>query len=222
MKNRLLLFSLAALGFQSTTAPAQIIEVATPADSKRLVFQVPASSSITFVDLFAKPVAASSIVNSSIIATESAQIGFQTTSGQGAIFVYDGQGANQWVDTGVRFAIDSRNQSTGWLRLTLREDYAHHTWDLYINGVLADYDVAFLRDSESSLRSLSLGGAAMATACYDGVLAQAKNPLFPDSDSDGMPDAWETANGLNIAVDDRNGDRDGDGLTNIEEYFRGT
>jgi hypothetical protein len=42
----------------------------------------------------------------------------------------------------------------------------------------------------------------------------------PDSDHDGMPDAWETANGLNaIEPSDRNGDLDGDGYTNLEEYL---
>ena len=41
-----------------------------------------------------------------------------------------------------------------------------------------------------------------------------------DSDHDGMPDAWEIAAGLdpNDAAD-RNGDRNGDGYTNLEEYL---
>jgi pectate lyase len=43
-----------------------------------------------------------------------------------------------------------------------------------------------------------------------------------DTDQDGMPDAWETARGL----DPKNGadgsqDRDGDGYTNVEEYING-
>jgi hypothetical protein len=40
-----------------------------------------------------------------------------------------------------------------------------------------------------------------------------------DTDRDGIPDAWETANGLNSAVDDHNADADGDGYRNIEEYL---
>lgn len=42
----------------------------------------------------------------------------------------------------------------------------------------------------------------------------------PDSDRDGMPDAWERARQLNPEDPaDRNGDRDRDGYTNLEEYL---
>lgn len=40
-----------------------------------------------------------------------------------------------------------------------------------------------------------------------------------DTDGDGMPDWWEQAAGLNPQVDDRNGDADGDGYTNLENYL---
>ena len=44
----------------------------------------------------------------------------------------------------------------------------------------------------------------------------------PDHDDDGMPDAWETARGLNPQdAADGNGDDDGDGYTNLEEYLNG-
>jgi len=45
-------------------------------------------------------------------------------------------------------------------------------------------------------------------------------PALPDADNDGMPDAWERSRGLNpYDAADRNGDRDGDGYTNLEEYL---
>ena len=47
-----------------------------------------------------------------------------------------------------------------------------------------------------------------------------KGGSYPnDSDNDGMPDSWEAANNLNPNVKDHNGDKDGDGYTNIEEYI---
>jgi len=43
-----------------------------------------------------------------------------------------------------------------------------------------------------------------------------------DTDGDGIPDIYETANGLNPAVKDANLDLDNDGLKNIDEYLLGT
>jgi len=46
--------------------------------------------------------------------------------------------------------------------------------------------------------------------------------LEPDSDGDGMSDAFETTHGLNPAVDDANDDLDGDGISNYQEFLNGT
>ena len=48
--------------------------------------------------------------------------------------------------------------------------------------------------------------------------------LFYTSDTDGdrMNDGYEVAQGLNALVDDRYGDKDGDGFPNLAEYLKGT
>jgi hypothetical protein len=64
-------------------------------------------------------------------------------------------------------------------------------------------------------------------AAGTGALGDVGDPLIEggpaapeDTDSDGMPDAWEEMNGLNPASDaDAAADRDDDGYTNIEEYL---
>jgi hypothetical protein len=71
-----------------------------------------------------------------------------------------------------------------------------------------------LIQSEQDLVSLGVGDSGY------GTLAAATRPAGFDSDQDGMPNTWETANGLNVNdAADRNGDTDADGYTNLEEYL---
>ncbi len=48
------------------------------------------------------------------------------------------------------------------------------------------------------------------------------NPNSSDSDDDGMDDKWEVDNILDPTIDDAELDSDSDGLSNIEEYNKGT
>jgi chitinase len=48
------------------------------------------------------------------------------------------------------------------------------------------------------------------------------NNADTDDDNDGMPDDWELSYGLDPLVDDADGDLDGDGESNLDEYNAGT
>ena len=48
------------------------------------------------------------------------------------------------------------------------------------------------------------------------------NDLDPDDDNDGIPDAYEDANGLIRFIDDADGDLDGDKMSNFAESIAGT
>ena len=69
-----------------------------------------------------------------------------------------------------------------------------------------------------------LGGAITERVWYDGASYEAT--IFSDTDNDGMNDNWEIANSVVVGVDDSALDEDAnggaDGLTNLQEYQRGT
>ena len=73
------------------------------------------------------------------------------------------------------------------------------------------------------LASLGTKGAIIANESEVGgqpAVTQMTRPAGFDTDGDGIPNAWETAHGLDpSSASDGNGDSDGDGYTNVEEYL---
>ena len=75
-------------------------------------------------------------------------------------------------------------------------------------------------DSGSGFKGYTFNGNEVKVLVSD--LTKYYDPLDPDTDSDGMPDGWEVANGTDPKVDDAGDNPDGDRATNYEEYVAGT
>lgn len=189
-------------------------------------FAAPSLSAVTFVDLFVLPAAGSDLAQGSLFDLGGARIAFVRDGEGGRIQALQGDalGGGEWSPAGAWMPLEANGTATRWVRLTARLNYATLTWDLYVDGQLALFDLGFSYTGTppSALTQFSAQGPATQTSHFDFLYAGYDHPLFEDDDRDGIDDAWELANGLDPALDDRNGDKDGDGLVNIREYQLGT
>jgi hypothetical protein len=84
------------------------------------------------------------------------------------------------------------------------------------------------RQSFFGLSNVQAAAAATYSVVVGNVLGNSRTTptatlsVIADSDGDGIPDAWETAFGLDPRLSDSGQDPDSDGLTNLEEYLAGT
>ncbi len=93
------------------------------------------------------------------------------------------------------------------------------------NHVVAYAGASLYRDAAdqyvfNELASHGTAGAHIYNESEMGGVGTLEGGLAPkDTDNDGMPDWWESAAGTDPLVADNNGDLDGDGYTNIENYI---
>ena len=97
-------------------------------------------------------------------------------------------------------------------------------FDAY-DKVLEDGGAAIFRDAVdkrivNQVKSGTGQNDIASPASVGGWPSIAMGSAYPDQDKDGMDDNWEKAVGLDPnKADDRNGDRNGDGYTNLEEFL---
>ena len=208
-----------AHGTQSVLVPG-----AQPAATVKHTFPVVACQPVVFVDYFALPAAGADPATGSRFETDATRFALVKLNGEGVFQVFngDGVGSGHWQSTAARVLLATDGLALNWARLTVRADYTAKKWDLYLGGTMMAAEVGFVDNTVTEFSAFTLFGHASVPSGLDDFLAGFENPLFADADHDGMDDAWETAHGLNPALNDRNGDKDGDGLTNIQEYVLGT
>lgn len=78
---------------------------------------------------------------------------------------------------------------------------------------------ALPRDSMSVRTFAQVKDGTGSLASWNDALIESGPAAPADVDRDGMPDAWETTQGLAVGTDDAGGDLDNDGWTNLEEWL---
>ncbi len=182
------------------------------------------SANIVFIDFYIRPFSQSDPTITTTAATQQFSIRFVRVNDSAVLYYFDGDGSGggQWKASNVALPVAADGTATGWIRISARENYALHQWDLYAKGALIACRIGAVDNSPTDIRSFTVTGGAGGNTGLDDVYVGPDNPLFTDVNRDGIDDAWEQKWGLSLSVDNRDGDPDGDGATNLEEFMRGT
>lgn len=92
------------------------------------------------------------------------------------------------------------------------------------DGMVDDWEVSFIYCGVDPLAGDSLLDPDTDTLTNIEEQAEGTNPCNPDTDGDGMPDAWEASNNscLDPVSGDSLGNPDGDGADNLREFMQST
>jgi hypothetical protein len=142
----------------------------------------------------------------------------------GRVYVYDGDGngSGTWRATVAAISLDASGRLASWTGLTLRLDFARKTFDVYVDGALAGFNYGLLRNTQESFTRFVFRGNPEMEVYLDDFYAGGSHPHWGNQSGDGIPDAWKSQHALDLHTDVRDQDADGDGLSNLEEFFLGT
>ncbi|MFT4176048.1 MAG: SpvB/TcaC N-terminal domain-containing protein [Luteolibacter sp.] len=187
-----------------------------------------AQEEIAFIDFQVKP-SADPEGNMATVFSNGTQLAFQVpeSSDTGYIWVYhgnDGAGdpnaePEQWIQTIGSFQVaPGGDEALDYLRVTLRHDYQRNLWDLFVDGKLAAANLSF-GGRGNLLTGIDFHGSLVGDTRIDDLSALATNMLFPDADKDGLPDAWEIANGSDPNRYDRDEIKPGTNRSFLDLYM---
>ncbi len=135
----------------------------------------------------------------------------------------NGLRGGDWIDTGVTFDLDEAGRPLHWMRLTFRQEFqrdevedSQNRWDLWVDEKLVSVDMGYYDNENVDPGRITLLGHRRIPLLMDELTVSTGNPLFADTNVNGLADAYEDAYGLS---DGRMGDGDRDGLSNIQELL---
>jgi len=128
-----------------------------------------------------------------------------TTDGEYYTFLY-AMGTGKYLSTYAK-------ETTAYVKITMPIECCS------INVYLDNEPTPFDRTTENNKVVISL---KVVSGMFQPLTKDLILKFETDSDLDGMPDPWESQYGLDLNENDANGDKDGDGYTNSQEYHAGT
>lgn len=183
-----------------------------------------AADKVAFIDLQIKP-AADPEGSLASFHSNGTQLAFQVPPGanSGNIWVYNGSSGEtnpaQWAKTVGTFSLSENGLTAdGYTRITLRHDYQRNVWDLFVGGKLAAANLDY-EGRGANLEKIELYGSRIGDTLIDDLTVDPANTMFPDADKDGLPDAWETANGSNPNLYDRDEINPITGKSHLDGYM---
>lgn len=178
-----------------------------------------ANESVEFCDFYSIPVAEASVTTSTLFSAGGAEFGFSNLNGLGVLQLLQGNGigGGVWVPTPFTIPLGAGNQAAGWVRLTARLDFGAQTWDMYSNGILVATSIPFTTSPSSYFSTFQVQGDASTPSFIDEVYVGSENPLFADTNNNGVPDSWELLFLGNLGYG-RTADPGGVGRSIIQSY----
>jgi RHS repeat-associated protein len=177
-----------------------------------------------FVDFLIKPSAEAGGSLASVHVNGTQLAFLKNPSGAaGAVWVYAGNDSSAipeaWRETSATFGLNAAGTASNrYLRVTLRQDYIRDIWDIFVDGNLVAANLGF-EGRQGFLSSIDFFNGIASDNFIDDLQALPGNMLFPDADKDGLPDAWEIANGSNPNLYDRDAIRPGTSKSFVESYM---
>jgi hypothetical protein len=150
---------------------------------------------VAYVTLRFRPVADEDLFASTLIDLERAALRFFRSGDHGYVCVLhgDGEGGITWWETDARFSVDSDGLSEEFLTLTVRLDYEHNLWDLWVEERLEDFASGLDIGPPDALEIILLTGHRNVPAELSSLRVSAESPGFLDPHTKADDDSLDSS-----------------------------